>query len=137
GRGRPECPPHRAAPANTTRQFAGLTAEYRPNKSQAFDLYYLFLDTDLPLRPKLPPTGRGGQNVNTIGGRFVGDMDKKLLWDFEGAYQFGDRVNDSIYAGMATAGPGYHLCETTLDPTVLVYYQLASGADPRGVQRGT
>jgi hypothetical protein len=123
--------------ADANRQFAGFTTEYRPNKSQAIDLYYLFLDTDLPLRPKLPPAGRGGQNVNTIGGRYVGDMDKKLLWDFEGAYQFGDRVNDSISAGMATAGLGYHCCDTPLDPTFWIYYDFASGSEHGVFQGGT
>jgi hypothetical protein len=123
--------------ADANRQFAGTWATYRPNKDQAIDLYYLFLDTDLPLRPKLPPTGRGGQNVNTFGGRYVGDVDKKLLWDFEGAYQFGDRVNDSIYAGMATAGLGYHCCDTPLDPTFWIYYDFASGSDHGVFQGGT
>jgi hypothetical protein len=123
--------------ADANRQFAGFTTEYRPNKSQAIDLYYLYLDTDLPLRAKLPPSGRGGQNINTIGARYVGDMDKKLLWDFEGAYQFGDRVNDSIYAGMATAGLGYHCVDTPLNPTFWVYYDFASGSDHGVFQGGT
>src|SRR5262249_49670585 len=123
--------------ADANRQFAGLTTEYRPNKSQAIDLYYLFLDTDLPLRPMLPPSGRGGQNVNTFGARYVGDREKKLLWDFEAAYQFGDRVNDSIYAGMATAGLGYHCVDTPLNPTFWIYYDFASGSEHGVFQGGT
>jgi hypothetical protein len=128
--------PDRFDSADANRQFAGLWATYRPNKSQAIDLYYLYLDTDLPLRAHLPPGGRGGENVNTFGARYVGDLDKALLWDFEGMWQFGDRVDDSISAGAATAGLGYHF-DMPLNPTFWVYYDFASGSDGGVFQGGT
>jgi hypothetical protein len=126
--------PNRFDAADANRQFAGAWASYRPDEHQTLDLYYLYLDTDLPLRKPLPPDGRGGQNVNTLGARYVGDMDKKLLWDFEGAWQFGDRVENSISAGMATTGVGYHCGDVPLNPTLWLYYDFASGSD--GVFRG-
>jgi hypothetical protein len=127
--------PNRFDAADANRQFAGFWTTYRPNKSQAIDLYYLYLDTDLPLRKPLPPEGRGGQNVNTLGAHYVGDMDKRLLWDFEAMWQFGDRVENSINAFAGTAGLGYHCCDTPLNPTFWVYYDFASGDDD-GVFRG-
>ncbi len=127
--------PNRFDAADANRQFAGLWTTYRPNKSQAIDLYYLYLDTDLPLRKSLPRDGRGGQNVDTLGARYVGDMDKRLLWDFEGMWQFGRRVENTINAFAGTAGLGYHCCDTPLNPTFWVYYDFASGDDD-GVFRG-
>jgi hypothetical protein len=127
--------PNRFDAADANQQFAGFWTTYRPNKSQAIDLYYLYRDTDLPLAAKLPPNGRGGQNINTFGARYVGDYDKRFLWDFEGMHQFGERVNFPISAFAATAGIGYHCTDTPLNPTFWAYYDFASGSDT-GVNRG-
>jgi hypothetical protein len=121
--------------ADANRQFAGFWTTYRPNTSQAIDWYYLYFDADLPLVPKPPPNGRGGQNVNTFGARYVGDYEKRLLWDFEGMWQFGERVNHSISAGAATAGLGWHCVDAPLNPTFWIYYDFASGSD-NGVNQG-
>jgi hypothetical protein len=123
--------------ADSSRPFAGVWNTFRPKKSQAIDLYYLYLDQDSKIPgPSIPGT-RGGQNINTVGGRYVGDRDGSLLWDFEGMYQFGTTVgNQSISAGAATAGVGYRLKDRPMTPTFWVYNDWASG-DKSGGQGGT
>jgi Alginate export len=127
--------PNRFDAGDANRQFAGLWTTYRPTTSSAMEFYYLYFDADLPLVPRPPPTERGGQNVNTFGARYVGDYEKKLLWDFEGMWQFGERVNHSISAGAATAGLGWHVVDAPLNPTFWIYYDVASGSN-NGVNQG-
>ena len=128
--------PDRFDAGDVNRQFAGFWTTYRPKPSQAIDLYYLYFDNLNHITvTKPPPDGRGGQNVNTFGARYVGDYEKKLLWDFEGMWQFGDRRGFSISAPAATAGLGWHFCDVPLNPTFWVYNDFASGSD-HGVDQG-
>jgi hypothetical protein len=129
--------PNRFDAADANRQLAGLWTTYRPNKSQAIDLYYLYFDADLPVVPPktLPPNGRGGQNINTFGARYVGDYEKQLLWDFEGMFQFGQRDQFAVGAFATTTGLGYHSADLPLNPTFWVYYDVASGSE-NGVNQG-
>jgi hypothetical protein len=127
--------PGRFDAGDENRQFAGFWSTYRPNKSQAVDLYYLYLDNLNHVVAKPGPNGRGGQDVNTFGARYVGDYEKKLLWDFEGMWQFGDRTTFSISAGAATAGIGWHFADVPMNPSFWIYNDFASGSD-NGVNQG-
>ena len=65
-----------------------------------------------------------------MGSRWTGD-ENSYLWDFEGAFQFGNRDTNNMFAGMATAGVGKHMKELPGTPTGWIYYDYASGdADP-------
>lgn len=119
--------------ADANRQFAGMWATYFPKQGQAIDLYYLFLENHFQQAAKLPPDGRGGFNINTFGARYVGDYEKKLLWDFEGMWQFGEFINQSDSAGAGTAGLGYHVGQVPLEPTFWVYFDHAAGDQSGGV----
>jgi hypothetical protein len=104
--------------------FFGAWATYKPNKDQAIDAYYLFLDN----ANKVVQGGiiRAPVNVHTIGGRWSGDKNN-WLWDVEGAVQLGERGDQEVTAGMATVGGGYNFCKLPWNPTFWVYYDYASG----------
>lgn len=104
--------------------FAGLWLTNRPEKGQAIDLYYLFLDN----HNKVTQQGidRAPHSTHTMGARYSGDKDH-FLWDVETAVQLGDRGGESIFAGMATAGAGYHFECAPMNPTFWLYYDYASG----------
>jgi hypothetical protein len=118
--------PLRVDSNNDKAQFAGLWATYRPEKTRALDLYYLYYDDSTPLVAKAPPGTRGGFNVNTFGSRYYGDYNF-LVWDFEGMYQCGEHTKEATSAGAATAGLGAHLADAPMDPTMWIYYDFASG----------
>jgi Alginate export len=105
--------------------FTGVWTTYRPKKGTYLDLYYLNLD-----QAKHVAIGKfnemGGFNVSTLGSRFAGDYEH-VLFDFEGMYQVGSHVNQSISAGAATAGLGYDWADVRMRPQVWVYYDYASG----------
>jgi hypothetical protein len=105
--------------------FAGAWGTYKPKKGTYLDLYYLMFDNT----SKITQLGieRAPVTVHTIGSRYAGDSDGRFLWDFEGAMQFGRRGSSDIFAGMATAGLGYHAKDVLLNPTLWVYYDFASG----------
>lgn len=122
---------------DSSRPFVGFWNTFRPQKGRAIDLYYLYLDQDTKIPGPTIAGARGGQNVNTVGGRYVGDYDQRFLWDFEGMWQFGTTVgNQSISAGAATTGVGYRMKDVCMTPTFWVYNDLASG-DAHGGQGGT
>ncbi|HZU38405.1 MAG TPA: alginate export family protein, partial [Gemmataceae bacterium] len=104
--------------------FAGFWTTYRPNKSQAIDAYYLYLDNTRNFTGQFGATG--GYHVNTIGARYAGDY-KHVLWDFEAMYQFGDWVNQSISADSYTTGIGYDFKGLPMDPQFWLYWDFASG----------
>jgi len=114
--------------------FSGAYFTYRPTAGVNFDLYYLNLDNT-------NPTARGqygavgGQNVNTVGTRFVGTKNN-WLWDAEGAFQFGSYANQSIIARTAAVSGGYHFKDAPWEPQFWVGYDYASG-DPDPQNSGT
>jgi hypothetical protein len=110
---------------DNNQNFAGAWATYKPKKGTFLDLYYLMLDnTNTVVQQNIV---RAPATTHTIGSRFAGDRDSRFLWDFEGAVQVGRRGSGDIFAGMATAGVGYHPENVFLNPTLWLYYDYASG----------
>lgn len=108
--------------------FAGAWLTYRPEKGQTVDFYYLYLDNQNTLVQQ--DIVRAPFQAHTLGTRYVGDKNN-FLWDGELALQLGDRGRESIFAGMATAGAGYHFEQLPMNPTFWLYYDYASGdSDP-------
>jgi Alginate export len=122
--------PVRLDSGDNNQLFAGAFATYRPKKGQAIDLYYMMLDNSN--RVTQQGIARAPFTTHTIGSRYYGEIDRKcdkLLFDFEGAIQFGERGRQDIIAGMLTTGVGYHLKNAPLNPTFWLYYDYASGDD--------
>jgi hypothetical protein len=118
--------------------LAGLFTEYRPTKSQAFDLYWLYLDNGdaFNFKTRLPPPD--GQlptapyRESTLGFRYTGGLErnKNILFDFEDMVQFGhsDFTGGSVIAGNSTTGLGYNFSHAPMNPTVWAYFDWASGS---------
>lgn len=121
---------------DANRGFAGLWTTYRPRTGTIIDAYYLYLDQHSPVPGAIPPGGRGGFNVNTIGGRYFGTFHNNFYVDVEGMWQFGDITTQSISAGAATAGIGYRFADCPMTPTLWIYNDYASG-DDKGGRGGT
>ncbi len=110
---------------DTNQNFAGIHTTTRPAKGQAVDLYYYYTDNaNAIVQQKVQ---RAPNVLNTFGGRYAGDKDGAFLWDFETAMQLGALNGQSVVAGMATAGLGYHFKDAPLNPTFWAYYDYASG----------
>jgi hypothetical protein len=104
--------------------FYGTWVTYKPEKKQAIDVYWLFLDNatkSSTLGLDLLPA-----STHTLGTRYYGNKDG-FLWDFEGMLQLGQRDGQPIHAGAATAGLGYNWAKGPMNPTVWAYYDWASG----------
>jgi hypothetical protein len=109
---------------DTNRNFFGVWTTYKPRPGTTLDLYYLGLTT-----ANAPNNG----DVQTLGGRYAGDICKRWLFDTEGAVQFGERGGRHVFAQMGTAGFGYHFCELPWNMEAWAYYDYASGdKDPTG-----
>lgn len=105
--------------------FAGAWGTYKPKKGTFLDAYYLMFDnTNTVVQQGIV---RAPITVHTLGSRFAGDSESRLLWDFEGAVQLGRQGTADVIAGMATAGLGYHPDGAFWDPTLWLYYDFASG----------
>lgn len=105
--------------------FAGAWYTYRPRKGTFFDLFYLFLDDTSPLLRRGDPAPVPF-NVHTLGARYAGSK-KQFLWDFEGAFQIGERGDDPIVAGAGTASCGYNFKNLAFNPTLWLCYDYATG----------
>ena len=105
---------------NLDQQFFGLYAADTSYVNSQVDTYYLgFLNNTTD------------DQVHTIGRRISGGADS-MLWDFEGAYQFGKYGDDTnISAGFTTAGLG-HKFKGDWKPVLWAYYDYASGSDTSG-----
>lgn len=131
--------------ADSNRQLAGLWTVYRPSKEVSFDFYYLYFEDDLPVPFGAAPGGRGGYDDNTFGARWDGDypvtdllkrlegtrVGGKVMWDFEGAYQFGEWSARTMSAGMTSTGVGYAFVNLPFQPQLWAYYDWASGTPQR------
>jgi hypothetical protein len=101
--------------------FYGLWTTYKVRPGTAIDLYYLGLSRAANERTQ--------GDVQTLGGRYSGDMDGQFLFDGEGAVQFGERGGRPILAQMATGGLGWRFKNLPGNINVWAYYDYASG-DP-------
>ncbi|MFQ5534016.1 MAG: alginate export family protein [Sphingomonadales bacterium] len=110
--------------------FGGLYASFTGIAGQTVDGYALRLEET------------AGQFANfeiyTLGGRWKGGRGN-LMWEFEGAYQWGDFGPLKQRAGMTTAALGYKLDGLLpLKPEIWVLYDWASGdGDSTDGKRGT
>jgi hypothetical protein len=109
--------------------FSGAWFTYRPVKGQAIDLYYLDLDNaNHNVMGSFVGKARqaGSFNTDTIGARYAGNQDN-LLFDFEGAYQFGSWSNQTISAGAYTSDVGWNFAKLPGTPQFWIGYDFASG----------
>ncbi|MCM2373148.1 alginate export family protein [Aporhodopirellula aestuarii] len=71
-----------------------------------------------------------GYSYQTTGSRISGKTNGGMLYEFEGAYQFGENETpDDHSAGFITAGLGRKIETKHLSPTVWLYYDWASGEE--------
>ena len=112
--------------SDSDRIFYGAYANYGGFKNATADLYYIGFKND----------NAGAINANfdlhTLGTRLNGKTQRNLLYDFEGAIQFGDQdgLNQDHEAYFVTAGLGYKFKDLPWSPTLWGYYDFASGNDP-------
>jgi hypothetical protein len=114
---------------DNNQNFFGAWLTHRPKKGEFIDFYWLFLDnanqtrqSNLPINP---------QNVHTFGTRYTGNRDG-FLWDVEFQAQLNERGQSNGFAAATTTGVGYNWSEASLNPTVWLYYDYASGTDNPG-----
>lgn len=108
-------------------EFMGVHSTYTGRKDVTVDTYFLrYLN------------GRGANDFkfNTIGTRFKGKRGE-LLYELEGAYQFGLNSDGSDHsAGMLTLGFGKEFTDRCWKPTAWLYYDYASGDGDTGAGKG-
>jgi hypothetical protein len=124
--------------SDQNQNFFGAWTEYRPTKTQALDLYYMYLDNsnNYNFAAKTPaPVGQfpiAPYRVSTIGYRYSGNVErnKNILFDSENVLQFGKSnfTGGDIFAGASTTGLGYNFCQVPMNPTFWAYFDYASGS---------
>jgi hypothetical protein len=122
-----------------SQQFYGVYATCHAIKDHTWDLYYLRLEEDDLRENAILGTGAhlGRFDTNTFGARYQGRY-CDWLWEVEGAYQFGEYLNQDQSAGMYVIGFGHEFSGHAWKPTLWVYYDWASGdSDPADGERGT
>jgi hypothetical protein len=110
------------------------TPQRRPGVQQTFDFFYLGLNVyGAPISAAYPVDA----NFQTMGTRWQGRREN-LLWEFEGAYQFGRYGSGLQSAGMTVTGIGYEYTQARTKPRLWLYYDWASGdANPSNGVHGT
>jgi hypothetical protein len=117
--------------ADYRQAFAGVFGSHKLRENQTLDLYYIYFSNENV--PAL--AGSNGIHDNTVGSRWQGSHEC-LLWDFEGAYQFGTNDDGSDHnAGFAVAGLGRKI-DHPWKPVVWAYYDWSSGGNLTGQRRG-
>ena len=112
---------------DTKRDFFGLWGTYHPMKGQLVDLYFLsLLNDNQTLAFNRPGSIIGSSNVQTLGGRVVGDYNN-FLYELEGMYQFGKLANLDVSAFAVASGAGYHFKGQPMNPQFWLRYDFASG----------
>lgn len=110
--------------------FFGAYATMKNTSAGTLEGYYLGYNSD---NTSANPILNRNFTYHTIGGRTSGKTDGDLLYDFEGAYQFGDNNTDESHsAGFVALGLGRKLASTPLQPTIWGWYDYASGEDDFG-----
>ncbi len=108
-------------------EFMGLYSSFSGVENQTMDAYFLRY---------LNGRGTNAFAYNTVGLRFQGSHNA-MLWDCEGAYQYGTNTDGSNHvAGMMTFGVGRKYDDYCMKPTVWMYYDWASGDDSLGAGNG-
>jgi len=111
--------------ADYSQEFFGGYATYKADDNRKADFYYLRYNN-----------GNQGFQLDTIGARLLGGHDN-WLWEYEGAYQFGENSDGSNHsAGFWVAGFGRKLPCFAWSPELWVYYDWASGSDELGAGNG-
>ena len=106
-------------------EFMGFYTTYKGGENGTADLYYLRYNN-----------GDANFKLDTIGTRLNGSRDD-WLWEFEGAYQFGENSDGSDHsAGFWVAGIGRKFECCPWSPTLWAYYDWASGDDDLGAGKG-
>jgi hypothetical protein len=119
-----------------SQQFYGVHATWHEVKDHTWDFYYLHLQEQDAVVTIGSPIATDF-DTNTFGGRYQGRC-ADWLWEFEGAYQFGDFGADDQSAGFYTLGLGYDFKCLPWKPVLWAYYDWASGdSDPADGDRGT
>lgn len=116
--------------------FSGAWFTYRNAPNQNIDLYYLNLENHTPGVAVGNGGVKGGYNVSTFGGRYVGSANN-WMWDFEPMLQVGHYSNQSILAKAVAIDGGYNFKDyLPWSPQLWVGYEYASG-DPDPQNSGT
>ena len=118
--------------ANLQQQFFGYYSTYKGLENHVFDFYYLGLLNDA--HTAIGSNGVAGTTgTHTLGTRWQGETQDRILYESEFAYQFGNYANRPISAGMATAGAGWRFNKIVAKPEVWFYWDYASGTqNPHG-----
>jgi hypothetical protein len=122
-----------------SQEFMGVYATWHEIKDHTWDFYYIrFEEDDLRANPILDSGAHlGSFDANTIGARYQGRC-CDWLWEFEGAYQFGDYLALDQTAGFFTIGLGYDFKDLPWKPVFWTYFDWASGdSNPTDGDRGT
>lgn len=99
-------------------RFYGIYSTYKPAALGTLDTYWIAFDNDA-----------AGFAYDSLGARYNGKMNC-LLFDLEGAYQFGRNGDGSDHdAGFFTIGLGKVLSGMDFKPTSWLYFDWASGDD--------
>lgn len=111
--------------ANEDQALYGVHATTNAPQNGTLDLYWLAFDDDA-----------AGFGFDSVGARYNGKLGG-LLFEAEGAYQFGNNTDGSDHsAGFFTAGLGKAFTEHSCKPTSWVYFDWASGDDDQGAGNG-
>ena len=106
--------------ADRSQEFSGMWAKYKGFESETLDFFFLrYIERDAATF-----------EYNTAGAAYRGS-DGNFLWDFWGAYQWGDVAGASQNALAWTAGLGWKFACQPWTPTIWAYYDWAEG-DPNG-----
>ena len=105
------------------RAVYGLWTTYTFDNDDLIDLYYIGIDDDVAGAEK---------QLHTVGGRLFGG--DKLLYDIEGAAQFGkqEALGVDHAAAFSTMGLGRNFSNLPWKPTLWAYYDFATGDTPGG-----
>jgi Alginate export len=123
--------PHNFDSPSYDQSFDGVYASYKGIKDQTIETYYMYYSNEV----LGTVAGTNGIHFNTLGARWQGSKDK-LLWEFEGAYQFGDNDNGSDHsAGFWVAGLGKKF-DHDWKPTAWLFYDFATGGGQTGQRQG-
>lgn len=106
--------------------FSGVWATYRPKEGDYIDLYYTNLSRANGAATGMGPYA-GAYDTNTIGSRYAGVLDRRLIWDVEGILQFGRYEDRPSFAQALTTGVGYAFPDLPMLPQFWVVYDHGSG----------